>query len=61
MRKPTLSAKQLATAKAAGATSVVVEENGRKVEVRFVEPGAASTATANPWDTIYDPNPKRAS
>jgi hypothetical protein len=37
-RKPTISERQLRAAKAAGATSYVIEENGCRVEVRFDDP-----------------------
>jgi hypothetical protein len=46
-RKPSLD-KLIAKAKAAGATSVVVDG----VELRFGEPGAAAVATSNPWDEV---------
>jgi hypothetical protein len=45
-RKPSLD-KLIAKAKAAGATSVLVEG----VEMRFGEPGAAAP-TSNPWDEV---------
>jgi hypothetical protein len=45
-RKPTLD-KLIAKAKAAGATSVMVEG----VEMRFGEPGSAPTSS-NPWDEV---------
>jgi hypothetical protein len=45
-RKPNLD-KLIAKAKAAGATSVVIEG----VEMRFGEPGAAAP-TSNPWDEV---------
>jgi hypothetical protein len=45
-RKPTISKKELEAAKAAGATSLVIEKNGCRIEVRFGEPGQATSE----WD-----------
>jgi hypothetical protein len=53
-RKPTISEKQLKAAKAAGASSVVAEKNGCRVEARFGEPSGADVITGDrsEWDEL---------
>jgi hypothetical protein len=51
-RKPNLD-KLIAKAKAAGATSVVVDG----VEMRFGELGGIAVPTSNPWDEVLSHDP----
>jgi hypothetical protein len=57
--RKTTFAEAVRKAQQARATILVYEENGRKIEMRFVEPEASTTG--NPWDRLYDANKKRTS